>query len=552
MHSRKALLLISALFALSGCADLHLYSPTQDTLGKTALKAWADADALNLIRTQRDNSAALLANELAYMETASLIKRDRQFQALVNASTMQVDLVSKVDAGLLALAGDPALQQRLAFAKQRQASFASQYEQAMVEVRRHGFESFSCIDLTSGNAEQSIADWLATYKATQAFPAQVFETALASAKQLCANKLAPVRPPDPLLPSDTAVRDLITAEAASAQANKAQLPTVLRETAELYAAEQALKTRETDKASDRNAYRAALKNYREVLQGSLPALPRATAAVASAPASGASAPQASDKQGQTAHALDKLKTAIGKVKGLSDKYSLKFISEERIVAIDEFLGTVLDPKPAGDPAETDKDRVARALRLLDETAEDWKATQANAKEVLTRPLLLQQAIDALQAETLARSIAADEADVELRRQRVQLLEQQAHHYRQAQGFLKGTETHHGGSLQTVMFKEKDPSQDLRNARARIMQASAHYGYATGYLAGQLDGTALKRQALLNARNLDAAEINVRQWMTLIGSNVDMLGAWAATGVKEENITRGINALLLLWIGIGVN
>ena len=539
MHSLTAVLLMSAIFTLSGCADLHLYSPARDQLGKTALKAWADADALSSIRVQRENSAALLANELAYVETASLIKRDRLFEAIVVGPSIQADLVSKVDAALLTLAGDEAFQRGLTEAKKRQTSFASQYEQAMVEVQRHGFESFSCADLTSGKAEQSVADWLATYKAKQAFPAQVFEGALASAKQLCSTKLA----------DSTAVRDQIAAEATAAQVNKTQLPTVIRETAELYAAEQALKTRETDKASDRNAYRAALKNYREVLKG---APPPATVAAESAPANGDSAPQAANKQGQIAQALGKLKTAIDKVKGWSDKYSLKFISEERITAIDEFLGTMLDPKPAGDPIETDKDRVARVLRLLDETADNWKAAQANAKEVLTRPLLLQQAMDALQVETLARSIAADEADVELRRQRVQLLEQQAHNYRQAQGFLKGTQAHHGGSLQTVIFKDKDPSQNLRSARARIMQASAHYGYAAGYLAGQLDGTALKKQALLNARNLDAAEINVRQWTTLIGSNVEMLTAWSATGVKEETITRGINAVLLLWIGMGVN
>ena len=103
-----------------------------------------------------------------------------------------------------------------------------------------------------------------------------------------------------------------------------------------------------------------------------------------------------------------------------------------------------------------------------------------------------------------------------------------------------------------MMFGKDPSQNLRNERARVLQASAHYGHASGYLEGQLAGTTVKKQALKSARQLDAAEINVRQWNVLIGSHVDLVAAWAATGVKEETISRGVNSLLLLWIGVGVN
>lgn len=538
MLVRTAVLVWGTAFALSGCADLHLYSAQRDDQGKAAQKAWADADPLEPVRTQRENSAALLARELAHVETASIVKRDRELQALAVGPSLQTDLVTKVQAGALTVAGDAALQQRLATAEQEQVSFASQYTQAMVEVRRRGFEPFSCADLTSGKADQSIADWLATYKAKQPVPAQVFEGAIMAAKKLCTDSLADA----------TAVRDLVAAEAASAKANSTTLPLLWSGTDELYAAEQALKSREAANASDRNAYRAALAQYREILTGAVVTV----APTASAAAAGASTPQTPDKHSQLDQSLTKLKAAIDKLKGLNDKYSLKFIAEERITAIDEFLGTMLEPKPAGDPAGTDTDRAARALRLLDETAEQWKAVQANAKEVLTRPLLMQQSLDALQVEALSRSMAADQADIELLRMRVNLLGQQATHYQRAQGFLRGTEKHHTGSLQSVMFDNKAAGQDLRNERARLLQASAHYGYASGYLQGQLDGIQLKRLALKNARTLDAAELNVRQWTTLIGSNVDLLSAWAATGVKEDTISKGINALLLLWIGVGVN
>lgn len=537
MLVRTTVLLWGTSIALSGCADLHLYSPQRDDQGKAAQKAWADADPLEPVRTQRENSAALLARELAYVETASLVKRDRELQALAVGPSLQTDLVTKVQASALALVGDAVLQKRLATAEQTQVSFASQYTQAMKEVGRRGFEPFSCADLTSGKADQSIADWLATYKAKQPVPAQVFEGAIMTAKKLCTDSLA----------DGMAVRDLVAAEAASAKAKGTTLPLVWSATDELYAAEQALKSREAAYASDRNAYRAALAQYREILMGAV-----ANAAPTASSAAGASTPQTPDKHSALEQSLTKLKATIDKLKGLSDKYSLKFIAKERITAIDEFLGTMLEPKAAGDPAETDKDRAARTLRLLDETAEQWEAAQANAKEVLTQPLLLQQSLDARQVEALSRSMAADQAEIELLRMRVNLLGQQATHYQRAQGFLRGTEKHHTGSLQSVMFDNKAAAQDLRNERTRLLQASAHYGYASGYLQGQIDGIQLKRLALKNARTLDAAELNVRQWTTLIGSNVDLLSAWAATGVKEDTISKGINALLLLWIGIGVN
>lgn len=542
MLVRRAVLLWGAAIAVSGCADLHLYSPQRDEQGKAAQKAWADADPLEPVRTQRENSAALLARELAYVETASLAKRDRELQALTVGPSLQTDLVTKVQAGALVVAGDVTLQNQIATAMGRQASFTSQYTQAMKEVLRRGFEPFPCADLTSGKAEQSVADWLAIYKAKQPFPAQVFEGAITAAKKLCAEKLA----------DSTAVRDLLTAEAASAKDKGTPLPRLWSATDELDAAEQALKSREAANAGDRNAYRAALAEYRELLKEGIPAAAPAASAAA-APVAAASAPQTPEKQSALDQSLTKLKAAIDKLKGLNDKYSLKFIAEERITAIDEFLGTMLEPKPAGDPAESDKDRAARTLRLLEETAEEWNAAQANAKEVLTRPLLMQQSLDALQVEALSRSMAADKADIEILRMRVDLLGQQATHYRLAQGFLKGTEKHHTGSLQSVMFdNNKAADQELLNERTRLLQASAHYGYASGYLQGQLDGTQLKRQALKNARTLDAAELNVRQWATLIGSNVDLVAAWATIGVKEETISKGINALLLLWIGVGVN
>ena len=85
-----------------------------------------------------------------------------------------------------------------------------------------------------------------------------------------------------------------------------------------------------------------------------------------------------------------------------------------------------------------------------------------------------------------------------------------------------------------------------------MEGVAHYGYAIGNLQGQYQGVTLQQQALVTTRQLDLAENSLLQWDFLLRTHVDLLAAWAAQGVKEDTISRGINALLLLWIGYGTN
>ena len=85
-----------------------------------------------------------------------------------------------------------------------------------------------------------------------------------------------------------------------------------------------------------------------------------------------------------------------------------------------------------------------------------------------------------------------------------------------------------------------------------MEGVAHYGYAIGHLQGQYQGVLLQQQALVTTRQLDLAENSLSQWDILIRTHVVLLAEWAALGVKEDTISRGVNALLLFWIGYGTN
>ena len=62
----------------------------------------------------------------------------------------------------------------------------------------------------------------------------------------------------------------------------------------------------------------------------------------------------------------------------------------------------------------------------------------------------------------------------------------------------------------------------------------------------------QRIATFHEISLSYAEVNLKQWSSLIGSAVDQVAESAGDGIKPENVTALINSLGILWIGRGVN
>lgn len=575
VHARmsKVVLCMVALFWLAGCGSLHLHSAAREERGKTAQKDWAEASAsaLDLIKVERENSAAMLVRETTLVQNALVVSRDMRLYALTTGP-LATNLVGPVDSrgkALLGPWGPNDLWSRINAAKETEASFWSQLQEAQVEVRRAGFEAFSCADLVSGQAEQTTADWVKAEQSRVVNFAGAFKSGLRAAKTLCTDNIS----------DSTALRDLVTRELAAFQAsekakNPAPLvpqkpPQLLDAMGSLHEAEEAFaKKTGMLRAGDRNAYRAALLEYQRVLAAPdrdapvppPPPAPKAAASAAAPPASGASSAAAAASPASAASdaaaappktktkadvALEKLQASIEKLKTFDDKFSLKLLAEERYDAITETLTALTAPKAATDASATDKDRAGRAFQRLSQTLTNWKDVQKSAQEVRMRPLLMQQALDGLQAEALGRAIALDAAKLQLQRDKVALKTRQALHYHTAHASLSQGLTAPNTSL-TATLKDKLVPE---NERTRIVSAVAHYGYAVGDLESQIQVKDLQAHALAHEHSLASSENAIRQWNTLIGGNVELLTAWTQTGVKEEALARYLNTFLLfalLW------
>lgn len=545
---------------LAGCADLRLYSPSLDEQGKKAQKAWTDVDLAGLVQAERERSAALLKAEVAYLESQALLSRDARLYGLVVGETeapkegkLAPGLKRRVASGFQEAVGDGKFYDALKLAGAREVRAQRKYDSAATEFERAGLKAPSCKAFLSGKSDEMGKDMQPPLDG-------IVRGALALLKDACqpsADDVLEDAKSDP-----DAVRKLMQCVHKVGDARKncmAGMPRLQAELETLYALEAAREAERAAKKKERDEVRAASANYKKLANSAEgkdaepsdspagcdaknPAPPEGAA-----PDAGATA-AAGPKRTKLAASLERLKCAIAKLKDADDKFTLKLLSEERQTAIDETLDALLSPKAAGAAGETGKDRAGRALQRLADTADAWDKAKASAEDVLQRPLVAQREIEQLQQQALSRAIAMDMSEIDLQRFRAQLTERQADHYKVAAAALSNVELGDGGIADVFIGATPAPAR----TRARVMEGVAHYGYAIGHLQGQYQGVKLQQQALVTARQLDVAENSLSQWDTLIRTHVGLLAEWAALGVKEDTISRGINALLLLWIGYGTN
>jgi copper homeostasis protein CutC len=63
---------------------------------------------------------------------------------------------------------------------------------------------------------------------------------------------------------------------------------------------------------------------------------------------------------------------------------------------------------------------------------------------------------------------------------------------------------------------------------------------------------VKRLSTYHEMTLAYAEVNLKQWSSLIDTSVQQVGDSAAGGIKSESITNLLNTIGIFYIGHGVN
>ncbi|WP_143167495.1 hypothetical protein [Massilia sp. CF038] len=514
--------LVGVLLLLNACANqpLRLYSETRDQQGQAVKKAWAEAEVDKVIAVQRENNVRLLAEQLAAEDRIALASRDAQILALVFgdndagsadpaqacAACTVAALNTSIGEDVITAAGSEAA---LTDWRDNQAELAK-FKAAMAdrekELRRFGFEMPSCADLVSGEASAAFAPWIA---ARPGMDGAVIKHALDTAGQRCQAETARVaefdRKKTPFAAASRLgiTRAMIAADAAAMEQLRA---------ASLNA---------------RNAYRIAAADYADL-----------AAQLGTNPS-----PDARAKVKQLAETV---RARFDVILKLDDVFSAQFVAKEKRDAVGAFLGAVADTKAGAQPP-ADTGRAAMALILLPDLADHTRSWFADAKKPLLVPAVMRRNFEQLNLEAANRRIAAKQTRLALGQAKFDAQLAQAKAYLKARGSLSRLTP---AALQ-AQTRKVDALPQLEDRR-RIHEALGIYFDAKGRLDAEWRKADYKIMAADQEEQLSLAEVNVRQWQSLIGSSVDQMAQFGATGVKSEHVIGALNSVALLIIAAGVN
>ncbi len=562
--SIKWSVILVAVAAISGCASssLHLHSAARENQGKAAQGRWDAAykAAQNVVTTRKERTQKLFAEDVAVRERLSSAATDAElfkFAVATAPEQAQERTTSKRNAtappaSVAVPAGVPTIGSELV--KPIESAAAANTVLANVDL-------LSALNATN-DFERDLQKWQTTlrklggpadFSCTKwneaAFKYELGRRKAALTEGDDAKNFADVvSRVDKLCPANAANRG----DAALSSFDTSKLPQPLRGDVEaLRDKRKKLSDAKDAQAIDRVALANALSDYRAAVDGNTKqahaaAAPASAASAAAAAASAASAPPASIQE-----AGKRVSDLIAKLHAFGDMFSLKFLSEESTQGIDDFLASLASPKDPTDPATTSRDRVALALVTLSKTSDAWEAAQRDIDAVGARPLVMIQDIETLKAQRATLAIAAEELSVDIQERKVRVRVQQAKAFAVADVIAKDIPR---ASLDQTLQTATDggPGSLPIPKRKVLLRAAGQYWYGHGYLEQQVRALQTKDRLLAELRKAGETENALAQWDALIRAQVDLLAAWSQTGVKRETISQGVNALLLLWIGLGVH
>lgn len=489
----------AAALALSGCAGVHLYDSERDRQGQAAKKAWSEVDLQAMIDAERASLDKLLAAELDARDKLATAIRDNELQAMVRGTSLKAALVDRIDNRLAALAGTPdaldaSLKQATKFRIwKRQFAIAQNAFVAM------GMVAPECGAVANGATPRHVQEWLNGKGANAQAAVDVL---LRQLREKCSQ--------------DVRAADIYAnAQGAIAQAWKEYQ----REAAQLEAERKAAKVLQDTYASARADYDKA---------------------AASAD------PQADGKLAAAAARLDKALAAL-ESKSASSPLVASLLAQEKLKAIADLAQAITETQ-SGQPVPADASETAAAWRLLSGLHDEARIALANARKPLLLPLVIRKNHEELNLEAARRDVAARELIVRLSRELVDALVMQAEQLALARNELL--------QPKVVELYPRPFMDAIKNSGAP--EREALYGAAARYLDAvkRLDAQRYKleyrRVAAHHEKALAYAEVNARQWESLINSSVGQVADYHGRGFKPEQVAGFLNTLGLFYIGAGVN
>lgn len=494
-----ATLVMSA--ALSACGSLRLYSEVRDKQGLAAKEAWTAVDLSGLVATERANLKKLLDAELETQDRLSSGIRNHELRGMVDAKSLKEGLVDLVEARLIAVAGDAASVElsRKELSKFRKQTI--QLDAVAYELKLKGLALPTCASVANGATPAAIEQW---QKSAAPMPLAEVEGALTEMRRVCG----------------TSANNIVKAVY---QGIGGEVATALKQYEEDVLA---LTLAEGGAAMLKSAYRVALAEYNKV--------------------SGEGAGK-SDATERVKTALGKLNDAVAALDSAQDALSLQFISRERLDSLDKFVDAVTQAK--GDGTVPDgASKASVAFILLPGLVDDARKSLEDAKKPLALPLLIRRNHEQLKLESANREIDARQTRVRLSKEIVDALYEQAVQLWLASRDLNNVNIR---AFHSRKFTEAFAVAG-QNDKELLYMSVARYLDVVNRLSARRYRLEYMRIATSHELSLAYAEVNMKQWQSLIGATVNQVAAFGGSGIKAENVTALLNTLGVLWIGQGVN
>lgn len=540
---------------LSGCAGARLYSEARDNQGKAAQAAWQKVDLTKMVSADRVNLNQVLQAQLDTQDKLAAAIRNNKLRSLIEqevgekvdektGNKVPAGLVASIEESLVSLVGNgKAPSEVIAESRTAIASYRSALTDKETNDRtftRKDLAVPSCDEVKDSKTPATIEEFK---KTASEYQKADIDTALDTVRAECENPIS--KKYDAVFSGFK--RGAIAAALEQQRTDERNLTKAKTKTADL-----------------REKYQVALKDYNDAVAAAATSGAQVTAvtpAPTAAATSGAEVCPDGPKTGGDAvikagEAGKRLCQIVALIEKADDAFSISFISKERLDALDKFVTTVTKANADGKLPD-DASEAAKAFVLLPKLMVDAKDSLAAAKKPLVLPLMIRRNMEQLKLDGANKEIAILETRVQLSKAIVDSLYAQAVQMWRAYAALTsdGSKGKEGfvDMRSTLPMKMVDAFNKASADQKELLYYSASmYSDALNRLSAKHYKLEYQRIATFQEVSLSYAEVNLKQWSTLIGGSVDQVAESASLGLKPETIAALLNTIGIFYIGHGVN
>lgn len=505
-------LLVLLVFALSGCGGVRLYSETRDKQGQAAAKAWSEVDLKAFFAVERDNDAKLLEQEIETSGRRIAADRDVAIRDLAQKPVSAFpdyydERLARLVGGNAPIAEKDRSAVETSVKKARDASremvrWGDELDRDYSFLAQIDVPRFACDDLAQPDPG-AVSAWAAEHPDE----AKRATARLKAATKKCAQIAA----------SKKSYRDALKSLAGG------ELPKLV---SELDKAESAYLRDQAALGKHQGQYAAALAQYKAEMAKK--------------------DPDPSSKE-QLAELAGKVDSALKATEGLPDSLKDKFISEERIKAINELLAHL----KAGDAPGPDASKIEVAVLLLPQLADDVRAVAGAGKGAGVVPLLIKRDVEQARLNAAQLQLATREHEIALRGAAVESALAETHYISRARAIFLGTQKATGLDKVNKPFHEAWSGLPAQQKFA-LLDSVGLYLDAVGRQRAFTERLQRTQYALSKKQASGLSEINAGMWSSLIEATVGQAAEFAAAGLKASDFEGILSTLGIVWIGYGVN